>query len=250
MRSALSWHPKPGTKSTQSSALLPGGTTAPLNGFWWILSEKCPVPSFFSKPEDRGRAGRLKLAQNQVERRRLGADYQWVFEVEGIRDLEVSLRVTDVPGTGHIELKPRVHNRRASVHPNGCWDLGDPNSLYIDSFSVKVTNPRASDTRLELRDLASHPAFKRSYPEGVLVQYGSGGKHWDSPVHVDKNGQSTVPERGFKLFDNEGGHLAQGLRASPLVRFDNPSARRYLIPGDFWENFPSSLEVKAPFSSL
>lgn len=192
-----------------------------------------------------GAERRLKLAKNQVERRRLSADYQWVFEVEGIRDLEVSLRVTDVPGTGHIALKPRVHNRRASLHPNGCWDLGDPNSLYIDSFSVKVTNPRASDTRLELRDLASHPAFERSYPEGVLVQYGSGGKHWDSPVHVDKNSQSTVPERGFKLFDNEGGHLAQGLRASPLVRFDNPSARRYLIPGHFWENFPSSLEVKA-----
>jgi exo-rhamnogalacturonan lyase-like protein len=192
-----------------------------------------------------GAERRLKLAHSEVDRGRLSTDYQWMFEVEGVRDLEVSLRVTDVPGTGHIELKPRVHNRRASLHPNGCWDLGDPNSLYIDSFAVKVINPRASDTRLELRDLAAHPAFERSYSEGVLVQYGSGGKHWDSPVHVDKNGQSTVSERGFRLFDSEGGHLAQGLRASPLVRFDHPSARRYLIPARFWENFPSSLEVKA-----
>lgn len=187
----------------------------------------------------------LKLTKSQVDRRRISTDYQWVFSVEGVPDLEVSLHVTDVKGTGHIKLKPRLHNRRASLHPNGCWDLGDPNSIYIDSFSLKVANPRASDTRLELRDLGAHPAFERSYSEGILVQHGSGGKHWDSPVHVDKSGRSTVPERGFKFFDNEGGHLAQGFRASPLVLFDNPSARRYLIPGQFWENFPSSLKVKA-----
>jgi hypothetical protein len=192
-----------------------------------------------------GAERRLKLAQSRVDRRRLSADYQWLFEVEGVRDLDVSLRVTDVPCTGYVELKPSVHNSRASSHPNGCWDLGDPNSLYIDCFSLKVTNSKAPETRLELRDQAADQDFERSFSGGMLVQYGSGGEHWDSPVHVDKSGQPTVPERGFKLFDNQGGKLAQGFRASPRVRFDNPSTRRYLAPSHFWENFPSSFEVKA-----
>lgn len=193
--------------------------------------------------EVEGRYRDFTVKQRLEEHKHLSSEYEWLLSVDGLSDLEVSFRVTDVPGADHIEFKPQVHNLRASIHPNGCWDLGDPNSVYIDDFSLKIVNRRNPDTKLELRDESSNPSSGGSYSEGILVQYGSGGKNWNSPVHVDKHGRSTVEKRGFTLFGRLSEPLAEGLRAQPVVSFNDYGDLRYLVPHQFWENFPSSLEV-------
>jgi hypothetical protein len=193
-----------------------------------------------------GRARPLSLVRKHQVRGALCDEFLGVYAADGAPDLELSLRIYEIPTTGHCALKAHVHNRAAGMHPDGCWDLGDPNSAIIENLSLTVVDERASQTSLTLTDQSTQgQKTPKTYSSGQLFQYGSGGEHWDSPVHVDKNGCSTVVERGFKLFDPQRQLLETGLRASPEVRFEDDTDTRSLVPRNFWENFPSSLELKS-----
>jgi hypothetical protein len=191
-----------------------------------------------SQNQERGRA---KADQHSNS---ICQEHNWSFTVEGISSLELTLQAIEVFATGQLVLKAKIHNLAASLHPNGCWDLGDPNSVNIQRLSLEVSDEKTQKTSLILSGPAATGGPERVFPGGMLTQYGSGGKNWNSPVHVDKTGQPTVNEQGYKLRASDGTLLEQGLRASPIVRFEKDSIDRLIIPRQFWENCPSALELQ------
>ncbi|WP_246180393.1 hypothetical protein [Marinobacter changyiensis] len=192
-----------------------------------------------------GTPRRLSLVRKHSECGDICHEHRGLFAVEGIPDLHLSLSACEIARTGQTELRAQVHNLAASVHPNGCWDLGDPNSVLIENLSLTVADEQAVKTSLALHDQAPQgEQTAEIHGNGRLFQYGSGGEHWDSPVHVDKSGRSPVAERGFKFFDDQGELLSSGLRAKPRVWFGHETLTRSAVLRQFWENFPSALELK------
>lgn len=192
-------------------------------------------------PNQNPEQGRLEVEQHSNS---ICREHNWSFAVEGISSLALTLQATEVFATGQLALKAKIHNQAASLHPNGCWDLGDPHSVNIQRLSLAVSGHKGQKTCLILKDSAALGDTERVFPGGILTQYGSGGQNWNSPVHVDKTGQTTVKEQGYKLIASDGAVLEQGLRASPIVRLENGSTDRFITPRQFWENCPSALELQ------
>jgi hypothetical protein len=157
--------------------------------------------------------------------------------------------------TNEYSIKVRIHNPRAAVHVGGKWDLGDPNSLNIANFSINFHSPDTHASVFINKENAHHstvseePNYMNEFrgKNGFsLTQFGSGGKHWQSPIHWDANKQSTVTKQGFEI-TQEGSIVYEGLRAKPIVSFTQkiataPAKRTSLLMLEgFWQNFPVSV---------
>jgi hypothetical protein len=70
-------------------------------------------------------------------------------------------------------------------------------------------------------------------------QFGSGGPHWRSAVHVDARGRVTVAERGYEVSSDSG--TLRGLRAQPLMILKSREAALAVSLREFWQNFPASI---------
>ena len=129
-----------------------------------------------------------------------------------------------------------IHNTNRALHPNGQWDLGDPNSLIFDSLYCLVNQGSKhslvnayEDEQLLLSDCN----------EFTLIQHSSGGKNWQSNVHVDRSGKIPFKENGY-ILAQENTPKVHGKRVAPILT----SGKQALFISDFWQNFPSSLEVQ------
>lgn len=163
--------------------------------------------------------------------------------------LQIQATITICQITDSISIKLRAHNPDAAVHQAGKWDLGDPNSLYIHDFSIsfKTLNSQASIAVID-EYLPKTTQDNHFYAQGdfTLTQYGSGGRHWHSPIHWNEHRESTVNKRGYELcVADEVMH--QGMRARPQLILQSGSSEGELpniftleLDG-FWQNFPTSL---------
>lgn len=139
--------------------------------------------------------------------------------------------------TGEITFEVRLHNPSAAAHVGGKWDLGDENSVIIDEFSVIFECPYK---RIQLLLEDEKPTVDRESFENEgfkLTQFGSGGEHWHSPIHWNEHKQSTVHKQGFELIKGNQNTII-GLRADPIVCFDNDDYVITLSLDGFWQNFP------------
>lgn len=188
----------------------------------------------------------LALASQSVESGSLASCYRLLFEVGGQADLLIRLELMQVPLANQSRCTLTVHNRAASRHPGGCWDLGDPNSIDIDRLALCIQCTQAMGTRLTVvEDAEEGLAQPVTLETGELHQFGSGGPNWQSPVHVDREGGVAVHERGFRLDGGPETETVQGLRARPGVSFQTgESDTLTLTPHRFWQNFPASLVVE------
>ncbi len=144
-----------------------------------------------------------------------------------------------------------IHNPNAALHPGGLWDLGDPGSIFFKDFSVFAHLPTAPQNLLwQLSNKKkSQAAACRNWQ---LYQDSSGGKHWNSPNHVDYKNNLTVTFPGFHLTFNKDGEQKrqEGKRAIPYLQASND---KLVITGaisDFWQNFPKAIRLKEDIFSL
>jgi hypothetical protein len=184
---------------------------------------------------------------------------------QGQQRLSITAELVCCPGTNSFTCKLRIHNPHAAKHSTGSWDLGDPGSCLIDKFALVFSLPNTTPA-LSLATYESTVFDATTLPDqqyyGVgnftLTQHGSGGKHWQSPIHWDSQRRNTVKAQGFTLQHTAKAATAtekalptEGLRAQPtgLLAF-NTSAEKNTSEAtcalqisltDFWQNFPTQL---------
>lgn len=169
------------------------------------------------------------------------------FQVKGLfkgpKRCELSLDIFFNRLSSELTLSMVLHNPRAAIHPKGFWDLGDKNSELIRGFSL-VQKIGMSATACEWQiddstDLVTHDLTETS----SLRQFTSGGNSTSSKVHLRADG--TLPDiarRGFEF--SSSGSSFSGARASPTVTIRSAEVQvAQSMMSDFWQKFPSEVEV-------
>jgi hypothetical protein len=154
-------------------------------------------------------------------------------------------RLTFYHGLSLVKVDFQIHNPRAAIHPGGRWDLGDPGSIHFRDLSLVLhasESPRAISWMAESRTGISN----QQESAWLLYQDSSGGDHWDSRNHIDKDGNISVSFRGYRIApSNEElkSPIASGNRATPYVQMNTSSGWMAATVLDFWQNFPKALQV-------
>lgn len=157
----------------------------------------------------------------------------------GAVPLEVFATVELFAGSATARLQITLRNRRRAQHPNGQWVLGDRGSLLLQAavlrFGVAGTVRRlrcAPEIGTTLSDVET--PFE-------IYQESSGGAHWNSPVHRNRDGDVPLRFRGYRLRSGTVEHTA--LRATPIVSLETDRAEVTVTLPQFWENFPRAIAV-------
>ncbi|MFZ8198260.1 hypothetical protein [Alteromonas portus] len=137
---------------------------------------------------------------------------------------------------GHVTLL----NPSAASHPNGQWDLGDPNSIFLKECCISLTG-RSLESTLKLN---SEVFSSSEHAELTLHQASSGFGNWQSPVHVNKDNVNSLPFRGFKLYQPDR-LLFSGDQAQPQFSISDGGSTFSIQVEKFWQNFPSSAHLTA-----
>lgn len=175
------------------------------------------------------------------------------FETKGEHcPLEFQVRTVVFAMSGVMLLECRVRNPRAAVHGGGCWDLGDPGSYEFEDLSLDLA-PASAPLCVGWTDGKLGDRIE-PVPEALtLYQDSSGGTNWDSPNHVDKNGDLTVSFQGFQVLQTDGGTenlVSQGLRATPCLQLNSPDFWIAATVRHFWQNAPKALRWRSTGLSL
>jgi len=139
-------------------------------------------------------------------------------------------------GKGEVRVFYTLHNPAAHHHPGNVWDLGAGGSVLMEDFSIVVPLARGLGTSRVGVD-ADRPALAAS----KLYQDSSGGPHWDSPNHVDKDMKVPTSFPGYRVYLGET-RIADGKRADGWIHVRGESGGVALGVRDFWQNFPKALE--------
>ncbi|MEW6428236.1 MAG: hypothetical protein AB1568_09410 [Thermodesulfobacteriota bacterium] len=171
--------------------------------------------------------------------------YQGTFRQDSSREVAARfrLRLHFFAGASLMLADCILHNPRPALHSGGLWDLGDPGSFFFRDCSLRL--------RLngEVRSLHWQPLPGEGFTTTqdipwCLHQDSSGGENWDSPNHVDKDGNPTVTFQGYRVLGGGTAVLARGKRATPLVRCLTDHGPLSFGMPHFWQNFPKALRVE------
>ena len=114
---------------------------------------------------------------------RLGSDKKLIVETEASIFLS----------TGTVCAHLTMRNPSAASHPNGKWDLGDPNSIYLKECCISFKGKSLESTLTLNSDVFS----SSEHEELTLHQASSGFENWQSPVHVNQDNVNSLPFRGL-----------------------------------------------------
>jgi len=132
----------------------------------------------------------------------------------------------------------KIHNPNRARHRGGLWDLGDEGSVYLRSLTL-ITQLDGDRATLQ-PDMVNHPEYRFDGEALSLYQDSSGGDHWNSLNHVDREGKLTTHFQGYRL-NASTQRLCIGKRSNPGLTVTGRGTLTTAMPG-FWQNFPSSLE--------
>ena len=144
-------------------------------------------------------------------------------------------RMTFYAGKSEVRVFYTLHNPGAHRHPGNTWDLGTGGSVFMEDVSLLVP--------LGTGQWASRLGVSRDDPPlraETLYQDSSGGPHWDSANHVDKDLKVPLNFRGYRVFQS-GRRVHQGHRADAWLHVRRPSSGVTVAVRDFWQNFPKAL---------
>lgn len=158
---------------------------------------------------------------------------------ETVINFEASYRFHHALDTVNCSFK--LHNPMRAAHPDGIWDLGEENSLYIQSFAMGFEVKEIEVLHCKLDEAANWQTIIGQNLN--IYQESSGGEHWDSPIHKNKDNIVPLTNRGF-IF-KQGGKTETGLRASPTVQLNNnQQVPINLHIENFWQNFPKAIDIQ------
>jgi hypothetical protein len=154
--------------------------------------------------------------------------------------LEITARMHFFAGQSIVRLLVTLTNPNAARHKGGFWDLGDPGSVLIGDASIVlpfVASPAVSVQATIERDQVSS-AYVTPFE---IYQDSSGGEHWQSTNHVNRDHKVPNTFRGYRA--TAAGATSSGLRATPIVSVTHSGGRLTAAVPQFWENFPKAIEA-------
>lgn len=150
-------------------------------------------------------------------------------------------RLSVFGGSGLVRLEFTLHNPRRARHRGGLWDLGDAGSIRFRSLCVRVHLEAPERPRIAWQ-LQPHDRFSGATAERVeIFQASSGGEHWASRNHADRNGRVMLPFRGCRI--TAGDHVEHRDRVAPVVAQLVAGLRLSVAYTRFWQQFPSALSA-------
>ena len=155
------------------------------------------------------------------------------------RQLLVHARLHLYAGMSICALEARLHNPDAAHHPGNLWDLGDPGSVLIKEWSLEIPLG-ANHLSSNIYPTAFGSVRELIQRKGAIYQESSGGQHWDSPVHRNRDGMVPMRHPGWMLTTGESKET--GDRAQPILQAVCGEAHIFVGIEHFWQRFPKSLE--------
>jgi hypothetical protein len=135
----------------------------------------------------------------------------------------------------------KIHNPAAAIHKAGKWDLGDDSSINISNLKLQLTFPLMEKMHIEIE--GNNQKTLQLGDRYALTQISSGGDNWQSPVHVDAN--NTLPFAVCGYTENYGGKVSSSpRRASPKIVIENAQTQINVELQEFWQRFPSQIELE------
>jgi hypothetical protein len=133
-----------------------------------------------------------------------------------------------------------VRNSRAANHAGGYWELGDPASIQLRELRIDVERPPATadDCAVHCSVTGAERPVTLEGPVEIF-QRSSGGTHFQSRVHVNRDGVVPLGHEGFQLRAN--GDTSTGRRANPVLWVKGPEGMTGATVEHFWQNFPKAL---------
>lgn len=131
-------------------------------------------------------------------------------------------------------------NPQAALHPGGIWELGDPNSVHLDSLTLFAKHGDSDALANGSIRLSDDLGWDSVATDWRLQQFGSGGENFRSPIHRTANGQVDVPFQGYQTST-----CAEGTRSTPAFVIGGDQAAIGFYCDRFWQTFPKSLALAA-----
>jgi PcRGLX-like N-terminal RIFT barrel domain len=190
---------------------------------------------------DRGRSWRQRIVRGAIEE---PGPLRTVVLLEGEfldGDHKVAvwrLRMHFFAGMTTARFEFTVRNPRAALHPQGYWDLGDPGSIHFRSIAFRLITINRGNL---YHSLDPGGPLEPAGDTFVLHQRASGGRNWQSPVHVAADGHVHLDHPGYEARTQSG--VSNGDRATPIVTLRNDRGELALAVPKFWENFPKRIDA-------
>ena len=188
---------------------------------------------------------RILSLQEYVATSPLYCDIQCaVVADDNATSLHTHLNLRIVYASGDCYIESVLHNAQCANHPNGTWDLGDPNSMMIDDWFCRLTlcqTEAAVASPSVFAQLTTDSDFDAISPPLLIQQLSSGGHNWHSDAHV--NAQLFQPlEHQSTLMNHQTTHH---MRVNPVIKINSHKQEWYTHLRYFWEKFPSALDVQS-----
>jgi hypothetical protein len=148
---------------------------------------------------------------------------------------EFVCHMTFYAGKSEVRVFYTLHNPGAHQHPGNTWDLGTGGSVFMEDLSLLL--PLAADQWSPRIGVGGDQAALKA---DALYQDSSGGPHWNSANHVDKDLQIPLSFRGFRVSQGRQ-RVHQGQRAEGWLHVRSASGGVAVGVRDFWQNFPKAL---------
>lgn len=157
--------------------------------------------------------------------------------------LRVKMRLSFFAGGGLVRAEVTLHNPRRARHRGGLWDLGDAGSVLFRDFTVEA--PWDGNRPTIFFRTQRGEALRQSQGDFLeIYQDSSGGEHWQSDNHVNRQGRLPLRFRGYRVRSSADATAGSaGLRAEPTVRLQNRERAVAVAVPNFWQQFPKAIEA-------
>lgn len=189
----------------------------------------------------RDKEGNLRAAATSSRSVVENGAVQTTYEIEGelslAKKLDVRCLATFYREEQLLRIDLCVTNPSRARHDGGYWDLGDPGSILLDELFLKISCP--SDSRNVYWESSAGDVKKSKLSEFRIVQSSSGGENWDSPNHIDRDGELSVCAPGYRVWHD--GRISEGKRLDPTVYVVGDTGAIGCAVCHFWQKFPTEI---------
>jgi len=158
------------------------------------------------------------------------------FSTPKFSRLKFQSKITFFSNASYFKLDFTLHNPLAAKHEGGLWDLGDIGSINFKSLAISLGIPQSSIAKMTDHMSNDTMVLEHNFH---IQQFSSGGKHWNSPIHKDSNGNVDFEHNGYKI--SETNSEQTGKRIHPSIEITSESKTICAYIENFWQNFPNAI---------
>ena len=155
--------------------------------------------------------------------------------------LVLDARAEFFAGLPAVRMRLTIRNPQPAKHPANFWELGDPGSVLLREATLNLSLVGSGPVSVDCSVDPGSPLVHSTSPF-ELYQESSGGEHWNSRTHVNRDGRVPMGMRGYRLCAGE--VRETGLRATPIVSVARGQSVLTVAVPHFWQNFPRSVDVR------